>query len=76
MRIVANASRPTVVWFRKDLRLSDNAALAAAIARGAPVLYLKRLSMGPLVLGDELGRGEHRMLRDEEVAALYRACGL
>ena len=45
-------------------------------ACGAPVAYLKRLSMGPLVLGDELGRGEHRMLRDEEVAALYRACGL
>lgn len=43
---------------------------------GAPVVYLKRLSMGPLVLGDELGRGEHRMLREEEVAALYRACGL
>ena len=43
---------------------------------GAPVAYLKRLSMGPLVLGDELGRGEHRMLRDEEVAALYRTCGL
>lgn len=45
-------------------------------ACGAPVLYLKRLSMGPLVLGDELGRGEHRMLREEEVAALYRTCGL
>lgn len=43
---------------------------------GAPVVYLKRLSMGPLVLGDELGRGEHRMLRDEEVAALYRTCGM
>ena len=43
---------------------------------GAPVVYLKRLSMGPLVLGDELGRGEHRMLRGEEVAALYRTCGL
>ena len=43
---------------------------------GAPVVYLKRLSMGPLALGDELGRGEHRMLRDEEVAALYRACGM
>ena len=43
---------------------------------GAPVVYLKRPSMGPLVLGDELGRGEHRMLREEEVAALYRTCGL
>ena len=46
------------------------------VACGAPVVYLKRLSMGPLVLGDELGRGEHRMLREEEVAALYRTCGL
>lgn len=46
------------------------------VSCGAPVVYLKRLSMGPLVLGDELGRGEHRMLRDEEVAALYRTCGL
>lgn len=45
-------------------------------ACGAPVVYLKRLSMGPLVLGDELGRGEHRMLREEEIAALYRTCGL
>ena len=45
-------------------------------ACGAPVVYLKRLSMGPLVLGDELERGAHRMLREEEVAALYRACGL
>lgn len=45
-------------------------------ACGAPVVYLKRLSMGPLVLGDELGRGEHRMLREKEVAALYRTCGL
>ena len=46
------------------------------VSCGAPVVYLKRLSMGPLVLGDELGRGEHRMLREEEVAALYRTCGL
>ena len=46
------------------------------VSCGAPVVYLKRLSMGPLVLGDELGRGEHRMLREEKVAALYRTCGL
>ena len=28
----------TLVWFGRDLRLSDNPALAAAVARGAPVL--------------------------------------
>jgi len=29
---------PSLVWFRLDLRLSDNPALAAAIERGQPVL--------------------------------------
>ncbi|MDX2232901.1 MAG: deoxyribodipyrimidine photo-lyase [Hyphomonadaceae bacterium] len=29
---------PVVVWFRQDLRLTDNPALAAAIATGRPVL--------------------------------------
>ena len=29
---------PTIVWFRDDLRVSDNPALTAAIARGAPVV--------------------------------------
>lgn len=45
-------------------------------ARGAPVLYLKRLSMGPLVLEDSLAAGAYRLLRAEEISALYRACGL
>ena len=45
-------------------------------ARGAPVLYLKRLSMGPLVLEDSLATGAYRLLRAEEILALYRACGL
>lgn len=31
-------SRPSLVWFRKDLRLSDNPALAAAVSRRAPIL--------------------------------------
>jgi deoxyribodipyrimidine photo-lyase len=31
-------SRATIVWFRQDLRLQDNPALAAAVARGAPVV--------------------------------------
>lgn len=29
---------PTIVWFRRDLRLQDNPALSAALERGAPVL--------------------------------------
>lgn len=45
-------------------------------ARGAPVLYLKRLSMGPLVLEDSLATGAYRLLRAEEISALYRVCDL
>lgn len=45
-------------------------------ARGAPVLYLKRLSMGALTLDDSLVAGAYRLLRAEEILALYRACGL
>src|SRR5579859_7278346 len=29
---------PSIVWFRKDLRLSDNPALEAAGRRGGPVI--------------------------------------
>lgn len=45
-------------------------------ARGAPVLYLKRLSMGPLTLDDALAAGAYRLLRAEEISALYRVCDL
>ena len=30
--------RPTIVWFRQDLRLEDNLALASAASRSAPIL--------------------------------------
>jgi deoxyribodipyrimidine photo-lyase len=33
-----SASVPTLLWFRQDLRLADNAALAAAIECGAPIV--------------------------------------
>lgn len=29
---------PAIVWFRRDLRLADNHALAAAVSRGGPVI--------------------------------------
>jgi deoxyribodipyrimidine photo-lyase len=33
-----SAATPSIVWFRQDLRLADNPALTAALARGAPVV--------------------------------------
>ena len=39
-------------------------------ARGMEVVYLKRLSMGPLVLDPGLEEGEYRPLTDEEVTVL------
>ena len=41
-------------------------------ARGKPVLYLKRISMGPLVLDDSLLPGEFRFLTPEEERLLHR----
>ena len=38
---------PVVVWFRQDLRLADNPALAAAVASGRPVVPLFILSDAP-----------------------------
>lgn len=32
--------RPVVVWFRNDLRLADHRALSAAVATGAPIIFL------------------------------------
>lgn len=37
------------------------------------VIYLKRLSMGPLVLDDKLAPGQYRRLNDEELNALNNA---
>jgi len=43
----------TIVWFRRDLRLTDNPALSAAAARG-PVI--------PVYIHDEEGSGEMRAI--------------
>jgi deoxyribodipyrimidine photo-lyase len=43
------AVSPTLLWFRQDLRLADNQALAAAFARGGPVI--------PLYIQDDGGEG-------------------
>ena len=44
---------PVIVWFRNDLRLSDNRALAAAAATGAPVI--------PLYILDDEAPGKWRL---------------
>ena len=41
-------------------------------AVGTPVIYLKRISMGPLTLPDDLKKGECRELTEDEIAALKR----
>src|SRR4051812_49683112 len=38
--MAAKDSRPRIVWFRDDLRISDHPALAAAAQGGAPVICL------------------------------------
>ncbi|WP_394761573.1 cryptochrome/photolyase family protein [Phenylobacterium sp.] len=38
---------PIIVWFRRDLRLSDNPALAAAVASGRPIVPLYVLDETP-----------------------------
>ena len=44
---------PLIVWFRQDLRLSDNPALSDAVARGVPLL--------PLFILDDDGPGAWRI---------------
>ena len=39
-------------------------------AVGKKVLYLKRITMGPLQLTDDLKPGEYRPLTEEEITAL------
>ena len=46
-----------VVWFKRDLRLADHAPLAAAIARGEPLLLLYIIE--PSLLRDSHYRGRH-----------------
>lgn len=41
-------------------------------ARGKPVIYLKRLKFGPLVLDAELAKGSWRALTEGEISALFR----
>jgi len=46
------SDRPALLWFRQDLRLTDNPALAAAVARGGPIV--------PVHILDDTTPGEFR----------------
>jgi deoxyribodipyrimidine photo-lyase len=51
--VSAQEQTPSILWFRKDLRLDDNPALHAAISAGGPVIAIyirepKLLNVGPL----------------------------
>ena len=59
-------STPTLLWFRRDLRLADNAALAHAAANGGPVIPV-------FVLDEAAGRpmgGASRWWLDKTLSAL------
>lgn len=45
-------------------------------AIGKEVLYLKRISMGPLTLPDDLEKGCYRPLTEEEILALQNSAGM
>lgn len=41
-------------------------------ARGKPVIYLRRVRFGPLILDESLPKGGWRALTEEETQALFR----
>lgn len=61
---------PAIVWFRQDLRLADNPALADAAAGGSPVIpvYILDESAGARPLG-----GASRWWLDKSLTALARS---
>ena len=54
-------STPVIVWFRQDLRLTDNPALHAAVQEGRPVM--------PIYILDDENAGEWQMGGQSLVAA-------
>ena len=61
-------SRPVLLWFRQDLRLTDNPALQAALARGAPVIPL--YCHAPDEEGEWTPGGAARWWQHQSLAAL------
>jgi len=64
-------TRPAIVWFRRDLRLADNPAFAAAAADGRPVIPLLIDETGAAEA--ETDGGAARWWRHHSIAALAAA---
>jgi deoxyribodipyrimidine photo-lyase len=68
----SNTMQPVILWFRRNLRLADNAALQAAVEAGCPII--------PLYIHDEEDRGSasrwwlhHSLTNLERKGAVFRA---
>src|SRR3569833_147822 len=62
---------PVIVWFRQDLRLSDNPALRAAVHTGAPIVPL--FVLDDAVQGDWKWGGASRWWLHHSLAALDKS---
>ena len=51
----------------------SQAAQIMLASRGKPVLVLRRLSIGGLELGDDLGPGGYRELDEEDLCTLFKS---
>src|SRR5262245_1241102 len=69
-----NSTPCTLVWFRRDLRLADNAALAAAVARGGPIVPLFVLDPA-LIRGRDRRREAWGLASLRSLEAMLRAAG-
>jgi len=63
---------PTILWFRKDLRLADNSALAAAIEAGAPILPV--FIWSPKEAGSWAPGGASKWWLHQALKSLSEAC--
>jgi deoxyribodipyrimidine photo-lyase len=64
---------PTILWFRKDLRLADNSALAAAIEAGAPIVPV--FIWSPDEAGDWAPGGASKWFLHQALKSLGEAFG-
>ena len=62
-----NIQTPVIMWFRNDLRLSDNRALNAALRSGSPVIPLFILDWN-ILDGDRTGVPRANFLREALVS--------
>lgn len=70
-RYIPVSESPTILWFRKDLRLADNSALAAAIEAGGPIIPL--FIWSPDEVGDWVPGAASKWFLRQALASLSEA---